>query len=128
MSTFQRAALIVSAAAVTTTTAVLAFAGPTSPHAPAALAAGGPVAADCTAQNYAKRRLLPEPPVKDLIRGPTVPGEITMRVVRNGSHYCYFLDGIAGPYVEAPTIRVRKDQRWTLRLIDEIAPTPAPAS
>jgi FtsP/CotA-like multicopper oxidase with cupredoxin domain len=82
----------------------------------------------CSLPNYSTRRALPEPPQRDLTRfGKVVPGELTMRVVRDGTHYCYFLDGDSRTYVEAPTIRVRKDQVFTIRLIDELSPSPRPS-
>lgn len=125
MVRIQPIAVALCAATVVATTVVLTASGASPSRSTAALVS----ASNCNTPNYVGKRMLPEPPVKDLTQlGPVVPGELKMHIVRNGTHYCYFLGDDSTPYVEAPTIRVRKNQTFTLRLIDDIEPTPAPTA
>jgi len=123
MIRIQPVSMVVCAATVTAIAVVLTASSASTSR----VSAVSVSAANCNTPNYAGKRMLREPPMKDLTGlGPVVPGELQMHVVRNGTHYCYFLGDDTSAYVEAPTIRIRKDQTFTLRLIDEIEPTPAP--
>ncbi len=125
MGPLHRATMALGAAAFAATGVVFVSGAPQASRAAVAQPAAP---SNCALPDYSTRRALPEPPLRDLTHfGKVVPGELRMRVVRDGTHYCYFLDGGPSAYVEAPTIRVRKDQIFTVRLIDDIAPTPAPS-
>lgn len=132
-----------SAAAVALGTAAVLVATGATASVPAAVHAqrqtvAPVVTAPCVPNTGGAHGVLPTPPLVDTW---TLPNRaFTMRVVEftqsGGAKklYCYRLAGGAAQYVEAPTIRVKAGDAFTMRLEDRIpgapataAPSPAPS-
>lgn len=87
-------------------------------------AAAAQITAPCVPNVGSYRGMLPQPPLVDPAAFPN--HEITLDVVQGPAsaggtaRYCYVLAGSTSPFVDAPTIRVRQGETFTLHLVDRI--------
>lgn len=119
-------------------TVVAAGAGGPAPaadqrHGPAVVAQASPQAATCVPQRVPGP--LPTPRTVDTWTLPSSGAQqhfFTLNVSQSDTlFYCYTVAGDTRPYVEAPSIRVRAGDTFTMALVDQIPPslagsTPAP--
>jgi FtsP/CotA-like multicopper oxidase with cupredoxin domain len=86
----------------------------------------------CTPNLAAYHGMLPEPPVVNVRQNQTITMNVLMGPTPTpGSgatqSYCYVLAGSSAQYIDAPTIRVRQGETFTLNLVDKI-PAASPTS
>lgn len=128
-------AVALGAAAVVVAT-TMSLPASSTPQTPPGIG-GGTVTAPCVPNSGGARGVLPQPPTIDTwaLNGRT----FTLRVLQfqqagAKALYCYQMAGGPTQYVEAPTIRVKAGDQFTMRLEDRIpgapataAPSPAPS-
>jgi len=124
---FSRRIGLFSAFGVLATAIAVSAGGPASSdqHAPAVVAQTSPEAGSCVPQRVPGP--LPTPRTVDTWTYPAKGGQphfFTLNVGQSNSlFYCYTVAGDTRPYVEAPSIRVRAGDTFTMQLVDQIPPS-----